>query len=214
MGETPAHPVIVAPASTKLLCGRSAVLKSNGSAVGVLMHRRSATYLASILFAVFVASPNPFASSERGVSTLPQFSRTSSCNVTVAPDRPLTIPAPYPASAPSKNFWHGSERLWTMLGAEGTWAGLPRNEKGFRQKVFWWYLGFDGRVERQPDLSVTGRRLDGPESFTHRTATNAHHVDFGGWTILTGIDIPTEGCWELTGEYRGQSVTFVILITA
>ena len=102
-----------------------------------------------------------------------------------------------------------------MLGADGTWAGLPRNDRGFRQKVFWWYPGFDGRVEAQPDLNVTGRRLDGPESFVHAVpATNAHHVDFGGWTILTGIDVPTPGCWELTGTYRGQTVSFVVWITA
>ena len=52
----------------------------------------------------------------------------------------------------------------------GTWAGLPRNERGFRQKVFWWHPGFDGRVEGRPDLKVTGRRLDGPESFVHPVA--------------------------------------------
>ena len=104
-----------------------------------------------------------------------------------------------------------------MLQEHGTWAGLWRNDQGFRQKVFWWYPGFDGRVEGQPNLIVTGRRLDGPESFVHpRPATNAHHVDFGGngWTILTGIDVPTTGCWELTGTYRGESVTFVVWITA
>jgi hypothetical protein len=55
-----------------------------------------------------------------------------------------------------------------------------------------------------------GRRLDGPESFVAGPATNAHHVDFGGWAMLTGIDVPTRGCWELTGTFREQSVTFVV----
>lgn len=144
-----------------------------------------------------------------------QFQRTISCEATVAPNQPFRAPAPYPSSPPASNFWHGHERLWTMLGGDGRWAGLPRNENGFRQKVFWWSPGFDGRIESQPDLMVIGRRLDGPESFIRPSpATNAHHVDFGGWTILTGIDVPTTGCWELTGMYRGQSVTFVVLITA
>lgn len=138
----------------------------------------------------------------------------AACPVTVAPQPAFTTPAPYPVKAPYSSFWYGDERFWTMLGGEGTWAGLPRHEQGFRQKVFWWYPGFDGRVEPQPDLKVFGRRLDGPGSFVSQPATNARHDDFGGWTILTGIDVPTHGCWELTGTYRGESVTFVVRVTA
>jgi hypothetical protein len=100
-----------------------------------------------------------------------------------------------------------------MLQPDGTWAGLSRNRDGYRQKVFWWYPGFDGRLEARPDLKVFGRRLDGRESFVSEPATNAHHPDFGGWTILTGIDVPTPGCWELTGTYRGHAVTFVVFVT-
>ena len=172
----------------------------------------SATSLALTLSAAAFASPNALASGESGESTVLQFQRT--CDATVAPDLPFTAPAPYPSRAPSSNFWHGHQGLWTMLGGDGTWAGLSRNEHGFRQKVFWWSPGFDGRIETQPDFVVIGRRLDGPESFVRPSpATNAHHVDFGGWTILTGIDVPTTGCWELTGAYRGQSVTFVVWVT-
>lgn len=139
----------------------------------------------------------------------------ASCPVTTTPQPQFTTPAPYPLKAPDSSFWHGDERLWTMLQADGTWARLPRNEQGYRQKVFWWYPGFDGRVETRPELKVTGRRLDGSESFaTSGPATNAHHADFGGWAILTGIDLPATGCWELTGTYRGHSVTFVVLVTA
>ena len=138
---------------------------------------------------------------------------TASCPVTATPQRPFSVPAPYPAEAPYSGFWHGNERFWTLLQPDGTWARLPRNEAGYRQKVFWWYPGFDQR-EARPDLKVFGRRLDGPESFVHpRPATGACHADFGGCTILTGIDLPSTGCWELTGTYRGQSVTFVVLVT-
>lgn len=136
-----------------------------------------------------------------------------SCNVTAKPTPAFFAPSPYPQSAPgSGSFWYGSERLWTMLDEGGAWPGLPRNPNGFRQKVFWWSPGFDGRVEPRPKLSVVGRRLDGPESFVAGPATNARHADFGGWTILTGIDVPTPGCWELTGTYRDRSLTFIIWI--
>ena len=139
----------------------------------------------------------------------------SSCRVTVQSTPALFAPPPYPQSAPGfGNFWYGSQTLWTMLGEGGTWHGLPRHPNGFRQKVFWWSPGFDGRIEPRPQLSVVGRRLDGRESFIAGPATNARHADFGGWTILTGIDVPTAGCWELTGTYRNQSLTFVVWIAS
>lgn len=31
-----------------------------------------------------------------------------------------------------------------------------------------------------------------------------------GWLMLTGIDFPSTGCWEISGEYLGQSLTFVV----
>lgn len=139
----------------------------------------------------------------------------SSCRVTVQPTPAFFAPPPYPQSAPGvRTFWHGSQTLWTMLEEGGTWHGLPRNPDGFRQKVFWWWPGFDGRIEPRPKLSVVGRRLDGPESFVAGPATNARHDDFGGWAMLTGIDVPTAGCWELTGTYRDQSLTFVVWVVS
>jgi hypothetical protein len=137
------------------------------------------------------------------------------CPVTIAPAALFTTPAPYPLKAPASNFWHGDERFWTMLPADGRWYGLPRNDAGLRHKVFWWYPGFDGATEPAPALKVTARQLDGSGTYTSQgPATNARHQDFGGWTILTGIDLPTAGCWELTGTYRGEMLTFVILVTA
>lgn len=138
----------------------------------------------------------------------------AACPATTAPLASFAVPEPYPATPPSSSFWHGDERFWTMLQPGGTWSHLPRNQQGFRQKVFWWYPGFDGAIEARPDLRVFGRRIDGPESFVYKgPATNAHHEDFGGWAILTAIDVPTAGCWELTGLYRGESVTFVVRVT-
>jgi hypothetical protein len=30
------------------------------------------------------------------------------------------------------------------------------------------------------------------------------------WVMLVGIDIPDPGCWQITGEYLGQKLTFVV----
>ena len=137
----------------------------------------------------------------------------AACPVTAPSNPPFSPPPPYPAKPSSTgSFWHGTAALWTELQVNGTWPGLPHNADGFTQKVFWWRPGFDGRTEPQPNLTVFGRRLDGSESFMREPpATNAYLGDLG-WAILTGIDLPTTGCWEISGQYRGGSVKFVVWV--
>ncbi|MGH2436742.1 MAG: hypothetical protein ACRDFA_07095 [bacterium] len=140
-----------------------------------------------------------------------------SCPVTVPSDPLFSPPAPYPVQAPSAGrFWYGTVGLWTMLKADGVWSGVPPTEgyrRGYRDKVFWWRPGYDGRTEQRPKLTVSGKRLDGdaPRLFVS-AATNAHVEDFGGWTMLTALDIPTTGCWELTGSYLAETLTFVVWV--
>jgi hypothetical protein len=31
-------------------------------------------------------------------------------------------------------------------------------------------------------------------------------------SMLTGVDIPTYGCWEITGNDHGQKLTFVVSV--
>jgi len=35
-------------------------------------------------------------------------------------------------------------------------------------------------------------------------------ADSDGWLMLTGIDVPDPGCWEISAEYLGQTLTFVV----
>jgi hypothetical protein len=57
---------------------------------------------------------------------------------------------------------------------------------------------------------VTAKRIDGDAPILAVPfATNAHHEDFGGWAMLVALDIPTTGCWEITGRYDEHVVTFV-----
>jgi hypothetical protein len=139
------------------------------------------------------------------------------CPVTLAPETPWVPPAPYPAQAPGADrFWFGDDALWTMPRRDGTWRGIPPDlgfGRGYRDKSFWWRAGYHGPSEPVPWLTVTGRRLDRDAPLYHPdAATNAHHVDFGGWAMLVGLDIPTSGCWELTGRYGNASVTYVVWV--
>jgi hypothetical protein len=135
------------------------------------------------------------------------------CPVTSPPEDVFRPPAPYPQRPTHANyFWYGRGDLWTMLEKSGEWKRLPRNENGFRQKVFWWRPGFSGLTEPRPDLRVSGRRIDGEGAFTGHIATNARHEDFGGWAMLTGVDVPAPGCWELTGVYKDHRLSFVVWV--
>lgn len=168
---------------------------------------RRTAFLAAALAAVIASTGGTAAqAAQAGVQVF------ASCPVTV-PNADFVPPSPYPSKAPGRaTSWHGTPRLWTMLYGDGNWHSLPRNPHGFRQKVFWWSPGYDGRTNPVPKLTVRGRRLDGDGSFVSGPATNAHDGSFGGWAMLTGVDVPSAGCWELTGEYGGDTLTFVVSI--
>jgi len=138
------------------------------------------------------------------------------CPVTKPQEPPFTPPPPYPPEAPYAGyFWYGTEALWTMLSSDGTWRGLPYHAEGgghYVQKVFWWNEDYDWQAEPWPEFMVTARRLDASApDFASSEATNAFHPDFGS-AMLTGVEIPTSGCWEFTGSYRGQSLSFVVWV--
>jgi hypothetical protein len=88
------------------------------------------------------------------------------------------------------------------------------NGSVFRTKLFFWALGYDGRKESRPKLIVTGKRLDGDApDVAEPNATNAFMLGTSGpAAILTMIDIPIAGCWEITAHYRGHALTFVVSV--
>src|SRR5688572_1406910 len=128
----------------------------------------------------------------------------ASCATTVAPTRAFAEPSPSLAT----RFWYGSEGLAVWLDRDGTWQGM-------RDKLFWWREGYNGATETRPRLTVTARRLDGEAPPVHvPRATNAHHEVFGGWSMLMMLEFPTAGCWEVTGRYKGQTLSFVVQVGA
>ncbi len=133
-----------------------------------------------------------------------------SCAITAPPVPLFRPPLPYPQTLPQDSFWYGSEKLWTNLPADGVWHGL-RNEKGYRTKVFWFRRGYDARTEPEPALIVTGHRLDGDTpAFAITEATNAFPTPRAA--MLTAFEIPSSGCWQITGEYHGDSLSFIVWV--
>jgi len=135
-----------------------------------------------------------------------------SCPVTRRPEKPFVPPAPYPATPGERSFWLGSERLWTIVIDEGTWGWVRRGTRGIQltQKLFWFRQGYDYRTRQERALRVTGRRLDGPAPPADIGPPTNGYTDV--WFMVVGIYLPEPGCWEITGDYEGNKVTYVVWV--
>ena len=150
--------------------------------------------------------PNSMAS-----STLETFA-TETCPATAPPEPFFIPPLPWPKKSPEDEFWYGTNELWTALQEDGTWVDLPFYDGHYTQKVFWWREGYSWTEEPQPDLTVVGRRLDASAPALEASrVTNAFAPDIRS-AMLVGVGIPTHGCWEITGSYKGHELSFVVWV--
>ncbi|HJR80490.1 MAG TPA: hypothetical protein VJ821_10485 [Anaerolineales bacterium] len=136
----------------------------------------------------------------------------ASCPVTTLQDPAFVPPSPYDTLEIEGSFWYGSNSLWTAIPKDGIWWGLPHNPSGYTQKVFWWREGYVWTEEPEPDLIVTGERLDAPApALISSKGTNAYASDIGS-AMLVGVDFPTLGCWKLIGKYADAELSFVVWV--
>lgn len=150
------------------------------------------------------------------------------CPITRPAKPPFIPPAPHSdgRALSQDTFFYGTPELWTVLRYDGTWSNLPyhggyhyhggryQQEDGhYTEKVFWWRDGYSWMTEPRPALEMSGRRLDAeaPPLQAGR-ATNAFNAADIRSAMLTGVGIPTSGCWEITGEYRDAVLSFVVWV--
>ena len=138
----------------------------------------------------------------------PVESGRDACPVTQPPAEPFIPPGPWPESYPYLGrVWYGSPGLWTALPEGGEWRQLAHGDK-----FWWWSEEFDVEEDTTPNLVVTALRLDGKAAeFRTDHATNGYHKDFH-WAMLVGVTVDSPGCWEITGEYNGHSLTLVVWV--
>ncbi len=146
------------------------------------------------------------ADSLAGMDSTPE---TSACPVTIPPQPGLVPPLPWTREPPPlyNAVWYGTPELWTMLNTAGEiWRDLP----GLGQKTFWWSQDFDLSAEPQPEIIVTGERLDHPgQSLRAGPGTNGYRADIGSF-MLVGVEFPAPGCWKLTARYRDAELSYVV----
>ena len=161
--------------------------------------------------AVLVAGPtSSTASGADGVVG----SGTESCPVTVPTSQHFEPASETPDGPPASydSVWFGTPDLFTRMHHEGEiWEGLPVAADGtLTQKTFWWREGYQTADDPQPDVIVTLEDLGsaGVTVEADRPGTSGAHAELGQFMII-GLAIPHEGCWRVTAEYRGASLTYV-----
>jgi len=135
-----------------------------------------------------------------------------SCPVTKPPNPPFVPPQPFP-EASRGSFYIGTPTLWVLVHAHVpvvVWRGLPAWPEGYRAKISWFSEGYVAKADPLPAIEISGRRLDGKAPPLVATGAN------GSWTsvdfIMSGVNFPTVGCWEITGRFHGAEVQFVVKV--
>lgn len=131
------------------------------------------------------------------------------CPVTVPGYDAFTPFAEMPEGPPPvyDEVWYGSPQLWTKLASQGEkWSGSNR--------TFWWS---DAYSPQDPGrITVTARQLG--EAAPIVEASEVAGTGFSPFMLmpthesvtLLSIEIPEPGCWEVTGEYEGTTLSYVI----
>jgi len=145
--------------------------------------------------------------------------RPATCRVTLPADgvfEPPSLVLVGPSRTPDR-FFFGSEGLWTALPADGTLRGSGPEKPGdfAYHGNSSWFRTHAPFLEQDGPVSLKGKRLDGPApSFIETYPGTAHPGEDGNAMIVMGMDIPIFGCWEFTGHYKDQDVTFTIWVTS
>ena len=124
------------------------------------------------------------------------------CPVTVGSDNIFGAPFPEAES------WYGSEALAVILPDDGIW-GITGPKARIAVKLFIWSAGFEPGMEENISIEIESLSGNVNDSVV-QNVSHAHAESLGGWTMLVGIDFPSPGCWQISADYLGQSLTFVV----
>jgi hypothetical protein len=136
------------------------------------------------------------------------------CAVTKPPAHPFVPPKPYSAFHGESEFLYGTPGLWTIVDTKN-WHVHSGGKLPFRRQ------GFDWRKEGRPRLTVVARRLDGKGPLVWNALVGSgsqEGMGVEGMFMVTGIDVPSSGCWEITARYAAvepdiQTLTYTVWVS-
>jgi hypothetical protein len=138
------------------------------------------------------------------------------CPVTIPGDDSFDPVSETPEMEPPdpRARWFGTPELWTSVHPEGEiWEGLPKVADGsLTQKTLWWSEDIVSITDPLPEMEFYAERLDATgQSVTARQVTSGGNGDQGVF-VIAGFQIPEEGCWRITAEYLGSTVSYVVSV--
>ena len=142
--------------------------------------------------------------------------RPASCPLTLPSSVPFTPSGEHVYAADEDQFWLGTDKLYINLPKSGAqWVWFPHTPHPttpeINAKIFWGSVDFDYHKKEDYSLKVTGRRLDGDTlPFEADRVTNA--LGEPRAAMLTGVYIPAPGCWEITGDYKGAKLSYIVWV--
>src|SRR5450631_1215515 len=125
------------------------------------------------------------------------------CAVTNPLEHPFVPPKPYQTNRGIN--WFGTDKLWTYLPSNGI-SGQGEKTLWFREE--WSHYSHWIPDESALKLTITARRLDAATPPPEISAGPTFTPDWKAF-MLGGINLPTPGCWEITGRYEDAEVQFV-----
>ena len=133
------------------------------------------------------------------------------CPVTSAPDPPFAPPLPYRPHTANGQFLYGTPALWALVNTH--W----RVHDG--SKLPYFRQGFDSQKEPDPRLTVVARRIDSASPMVWAGWASSASIDdtVERMFMVTGLRIPTSGCWEISAHYtpdRGniRTLTYTVWV--
>jgi len=112
------------------------------------------------------------------------------CPVTRPPNPQFVPPPPEAPMSREDGFFYGTSALWAMV--DPHW----QLHKFAGQKLPYFRQGYDVNQERDPRLVVVARRVDAPAKMVWAGRANS-----APGFMVTGLEIPTAGCWEIVAQY-------------
>ncbi len=150
------------------------------------------------------APPLPVTPTYADAAEVGGFDETAGCQPTVPLTAGFEVPGFRDPTPTWGGFWYGTPGLWTVLNGDGSY------DDGMSA---WWSINFPGgSSEGQPDLTVTALRLDADVAVivSGGLGTNAAAPGAGWFMIADFPPLLPSGCWEVTGTYKGASLSYVL----
>lgn len=134
------------------------------------------------------------------------------CPITKPSDHLFVPPSPYRVWPPNRRvFWYGTDRFWTFLPTDGIW---PPGEKTFWFRQEWGHFGHNHWISDKDaaKFGVTAKRLDSPAPVAEILKANSSYREDWKAFLVGGINFPAPGCWEVSGRYESDELTFIVWV--